>query len=533
VPDALESAGAASVSERGDPLVQADVSVRGSSFQQVLVTLDGVALADPQTAHHNMDLPFPVDALESVTVIPGPGSAFFGPAALAGTIDLAPRVPAEDGALVRVSAGDFGTVRVSARADAVRGRAATTLSSAGASSRGFMEGTDYEVFSLWGSTVVSAGGGRVRVSAGRSDKDFGAADFYGDYPSRERTASTLVDAAPEFRAGDWTLKLLVRYRGHDDSFTLIEDDPGFYHNEHATRAFIERITATGPATRWGATAAGVERSDALLESSNLGNRRSATTSAFAQHRLGEDEPWTVDAGLRVDDHNRWGPEASPSLGASFRPSGGVRLRGSVARGIRPPSFTELYYSDPKNIGDPGLKPETGWGTEAGADLAFGGGAAAGLTLFRREDRDVIDWVRATPSDPWKARNIGRVAAQGAELAASFAAGPLRLKADCRATDLRHDAGALESKYVLNAPRSDAGLAAELVSRRGFSASAQARHRDIPGLNSYWLLGGRIARKLGRATVFALGRNLLDERYVEIPGVPTAGRSVEAGVEVQW
>jgi iron complex outermembrane receptor protein len=532
VPAALEYLGMVHVSERGNPMVQADVSIRGSSFQQVLVTLEGAPLTDPQTAHHNMDLPFPRDALAGVTVIPGPGSAVFGPTALAGTIDMSLRAPQTDGGLVSVAAGGFDTFRLTAREDVVAGPSATTLAAASATSDGFMDGTDYEILNLWGSSVVSLGGMRLRVSAGRTEKDFGAADFYGDFPSREQTGSTLIDLAPELIVGGWTLRILARYREHDDDFVLLADDPDFYHNEHASETYTERVVASGPPTRAGATAIGVERSDASLDSSNIGQRDSATTSAFAQHRVGDDRRWMLDAGIRLDNHSRWGAEISPSLGTWFRPLPGIRLRGRVARGIRPPSFTELYYTDPKNTGNPDLEPESGWGGEVGADAAFGPVHAA-LTFFRSDADDAIDWVRNASSDPWEASNIGKLTVSGSELAIGCKRGRASFEANYRNINLDHEAGAVESKYVLNAPKHDVGLLTSIETDGGFSVSAQARYREVPDLDNYWLVGARIAQKLGRVTVFASGQNLLDEEYVEIPGVPTAERYVEGGVEVNW
>ena len=43
--------------QRGIYGTQTDLSIRGGSFEQVLVLVNGVRLADPQTGHHLMNLP--------------------------------------------------------------------------------------------------------------------------------------------------------------------------------------------------------------------------------------------------------------------------------------------------------------------------------------------------------------------------------------------------------------------------------------------------------------------------------------------
>ena len=57
IEDLLEYALNVDVRQRGGQGVQADISMRGGTFEQVLVMLNGIKLNDPQTGHHTMDLP--------------------------------------------------------------------------------------------------------------------------------------------------------------------------------------------------------------------------------------------------------------------------------------------------------------------------------------------------------------------------------------------------------------------------------------------------------------------------------------------
>ena len=55
IEDLLEYAMNVDVRQRGGQGVQADISMRGGTFEQVLVMLNGIKLNDPQTGHHTMD----------------------------------------------------------------------------------------------------------------------------------------------------------------------------------------------------------------------------------------------------------------------------------------------------------------------------------------------------------------------------------------------------------------------------------------------------------------------------------------------
>lgn len=59
--------------ERGANGTQADVAMRGGTFEQTLILVDGFRMNDLQTGHHDMDLPFPVDSFNDVEVLHGAG----------------------------------------------------------------------------------------------------------------------------------------------------------------------------------------------------------------------------------------------------------------------------------------------------------------------------------------------------------------------------------------------------------------------------------------------------------------------------
>ena len=68
--------------------VQADFIIRGSTFNQVLVVVDGVRMNDPLTGHFNSYIPVTPAEIERIEVLRGPASSIFGADAVGGVINI-------------------------------------------------------------------------------------------------------------------------------------------------------------------------------------------------------------------------------------------------------------------------------------------------------------------------------------------------------------------------------------------------------------------------------------------------------------
>src|SRR5688572_15282312 len=118
VADVLRLVASVDVRARGIRGVQTDFAVRGANFGQMLVLVDGVRLNDAQSGHHNGDIPVPLDAVERIEILYGPGSSLFGADAFGGTVNVITRKGVLPASAV-VEAGSFGLV-------AARGQIART-----------------------------------------------------------------------------------------------------------------------------------------------------------------------------------------------------------------------------------------------------------------------------------------------------------------------------------------------------------------------------------------------------------------------
>src|SRR5690606_16014980 len=70
---------------------QTDLALRGGTFGQVLVLVDGVRMSDPQTGHFNLDLAVPLGEIERIEVLRGGASTTYGSDAMTGVVNVVTR----------------------------------------------------------------------------------------------------------------------------------------------------------------------------------------------------------------------------------------------------------------------------------------------------------------------------------------------------------------------------------------------------------------------------------------------------------
>lgn len=531
---------------------QTDISIRGAGFEQVLVLVDGVPVSDRQTGHFDLSVTVPLDRVERVEVLRGPGSAVYGADAVGGVVNIVTRTSGLrwEG---RMEGGSFGTGTLSvgggtgsAGGFSVHGGAELSRSD------GHRPGTDYEAALVHLRVAAPLGGGRLISEVGYADRGFGAEDFYGPFPAFETTRALTASARWRPDADDGLrIEPGLSLRRHEDDFILRRDDPDFYRNVHTTWQLggdiVARYAGAGP---W-SVAAGVEGHHDILDSENLGDRSEARGAVFAEGVLNRGGA-TLSAGLRADAHETFGAFLSPSLSGSYDLAENFRLQASVGRAYRTPTWTERYYVDPANVGRADLDAERSWSGELGLRYAPTPGVTVTTAGFRRSSRDLIDWARASgtaDSDgiPWETRNVKRATIYGLEaevtlaerLPENVAAGPrARLSLGGSLLTLStEEAAGLESKYALRpltrqlhatfvrpvTLHSDLAIRGLVGKRAGEEHFHQVDARFSARLGS--------AGRLGSATLNLDVTNLFDARHPDVVGMPVAGRAFVAGISL--
>jgi iron complex outermembrane receptor protein len=244
-----------------------------------------------------------------------------------------------------------------------------------------------------------------------SDRPYGADQFYGPYPSWERIKTWFLSAHQNL--GDKT-EAGFAYRRHTDLFVLFRDDPQIYENRHLLDTWQGSLRRHDNLPLHAVLSYGAEGLSEAINSTNLGIHSRTRASGYAFYDLRAFHRFSLSAGMREEVYGSGQVATSPSLSGAAWFSQRFKLRASASRAFRLPSFTDLYYSDPSNQGNPNLKPESATSYEVGADAYFRPGLRAAVTVFQRRDTNVIDYVRANEDAVWQATNFDRLHFTGVE-----------------------------------------------------------------------------------------------------------------------
>jgi iron complex outermembrane receptor protein len=510
--------------------VQSDLSIRGGSFGQTPVLVDGLRLNDAQTGHHNLDVPVPLYALERVELLKGSGSAYYGSDAVGGVVNMITRAPEAAEFRLRASVGNFGGNEQSGVGSLVWRGISEQFSFSRDFSSGFAPDRDYRSLSFAAITHARSRWGATNLVLAHSDRPFGADQFYGNFNSWERTRTWFAAARQEL--GERT-EVSFAYRRHTDLFVLYRDRPQIYTNRHAVESEEASIRRHEPLARNVTLSYGGEATRDAIQSSNLGDHarnQGAVYAALDVRALGR---FSFSAGGREEFFSGAGRQFSPTASAGLWASSHVRLRAGASHAFRLPSYTELYYHDPANVGSPDLRPEKAWSYEAGLDWNAGARVRGDVTVFERRERDGIDYIRRSPDDIWRAANFERLNFTGVE--ASLTLRPARgQQLDLRYTALRgtQEVGAgVFSKYVFNYPRHNGLVAWQGALGGGLVARARIGALDRQARDPYAVWDAGVAYSRGRVRPFLQLMNLTATRYQEILGVPMPGRGIVGGVEL--
>ncbi len=558
--DILRQDSSVFLQERGAGGGQADIVLRGGSFEQTLVLVNGFRINDAQTSHHNLDLPLPMEAMGSIQVLEGAGSTLHGVDALSGVVDFLTVAPAHDSLFVRAGGGSFDSNEETLLAAATRGPWSGRITGERNFSTGFMTDRDYRNEDASAESWIGTRLGVTDLLFASSDRAFGANQFYGNFPSWERTKGWFASARQEF--GSRTVAAFG-YRRHTDDFVLFRSNPAIYENNHIDGSWQASLRHTMNLPAAMLLLAGLEADGDSIQSYNFsGGARSFALGVHARNRgagyvdLDWSPPqkrWSLSAGARAEIFSG-GAQAvfSPELAGSLRVADTLKLRASGGYGFRIPTYTDLYYSDPSTLGNPNLKPESAWSGDMGADWTPSGKLTLSATGFYSQQHDTIDYVRsatvpnpnlpasceiggAQPANRWCATNLNGLHFAGVESTLTWI--PAKSQTVRVAwTGLHGAQGALhglQSEYIFNYPVQNihaawsTSLSHDLVATNAVELVQRYRQTVYP----VW--SATLTHNTGRLRPYLRLSNLSNTGYQEITGVNMPGRSIVGGLALQF
>jgi iron complex outermembrane receptor protein len=518
--------------------------MRGGSFEQTLVLLNGFRVNDAQTSHHNLDLPVPLDAIDSIQSLEGAGSTLHGVDALSGVVDFLTAAPDHDSLFLRAGEGSFQSNEETLLGGATRGPWSGRVAAERNFSTGFMADRDYRNEDASAESWIGSRLGVTDLMFAGSDRAFGANQFYGDYPSWERTKGWFASVRQEL--GSQTVAAFG-YRRHTDEFVLFRDDPAIYENNHIDGSWQGSLRETLTVHKDSVLLMGLEADGDSIRSNNLGLHARNRGEGYVDLDLRPaKQRWSLSMGAREEIFSG-GAKAvfSPELAGSLRVAKHLKLRASGGYGFRIPTYTDLYYSDPSTLGNPNLKPESAWSSDAGADWAPSAKLTLSATGFYSQQHDTIDYVQSAtvpnpylpagcPANIWCATNLNGLGFSGVETRFTWI--PKKSQTVRIAwTGLHGGQNALhglESEYVFNYPVQNIHASWSCALGRDFVLTNAVEIAERYQQTVYPVWNATLTHDTGKLRPYLRLTNLSNTGYQEITGVNMPPRTIMGGVALQ-
>jgi len=225
--------------------IQTDFSLRGSTFQGVLLLLDGQRINDPQTAHYNCDIPLTREDIEKIEVVPGVSSSLFGPDAIGGAVNILFKKPQENKIVIELGAGSYQEKYSLFSISRKKENSGIRFSLERQESGGFSYDTDFKKFTGRLDSILDIPYGEFNLGLGYLEKEFGAYDFYTPglgFPSFEWTKTYLFNTGIILDKEGLIIKPNFLWRRHYDKFML--DKTGLrskYLNHHQSDVYTPNL----------------------------------------------------------------------------------------------------------------------------------------------------------------------------------------------------------------------------------------------------------------------------------------------------
>lgn len=580
VQDILNMLSQIDLRQRGNNDVQADISIRGGTFDQVLVMLNGVNITNPQTGHHNLNLPISFDQIRYVEVLSGVGSQIYGPNAYSGAINIVTQNPQENSIDLKVVAGDFGLYSLGASASVVGKKLRQMISINHDASAGYMENTDFKRTNLFYLGKYNLKKSFFEWQASTTQKAFGSQSFYtAKYPNQfEETQSAL--ASLKYQSyGAISTRTNVYWNLHSDRFELFrnnESAPAWYknHNYHLTNVMGGNSKAIyqnkfGVSTlaldiRYEHIASNVlgvatgDTVDALFNNDGFYTKEDARTNSMLtfEHKISMG-PVSLTGAISANHNTAFGFTGFyPGIGAQYRFRRNWKLKASLNKSMRLPTFTDLYYAGPVNIGNPNLKPEEAINIDFGV-LFYKGVVDFSLTSFNSLGYNSIDWVRNADTVKWQPMNVTEVETYGVDAQLKLNLGQLNHRTFfVKSLTLQYTfinkgatANGYQSRYVMDYLRHKMVLGIYHRVYKNISASWKLRYQQRNGdymlwdadrkqdvltpYGAYTLVDARVYWKAKGWMVFVDVKNIFDIDYVDYGNVMQPGRWFSVGLKKRF
>ncbi|MEY5034389.1 MAG: hypothetical protein RL447_767 [Bacteroidota bacterium] len=560
------------VQQRGPQGVQGDLLIRGGTFQQVLVLIDGVRLNDPLTGHFNAYIPIDPSEIDRIEILKGPAAAIWGSEAVGGVIHVFTKTFSEKRSPKKISlqssigTGAYQLWQAQVRAALQQKNDRFSLSANSRNSDGAPQRGTRGYFQL--NTIQAAWqhdfqkGWKLKARTAWDGRDFGAQNFYTGFVSD--TATEMVNSwwnhlqiNKATNKGIWQADL-----SYKQTLDIYRFRPAAVANRNEMGLAQFQLRYQGGADHALQYQGGIQAFQRSIQSNDRGNHRIEQFSLFGTAHYQFNTEWNANGGLRATHDELYGTILIPQLSLSYAPAY-HNFRFSAGRSFRDADFTERYNNYNKTsvssgrIGNPSLSPEDAWQAEFGYDINIQKKFYLHTSIFYRDHKGLIDWVNTPYANMPRqinliptgiyalAKNVDRVKTIGweADLQYRDSIGNGRLLAQLGILWLDNQApngGAgiylnSHARFLMNGLVEYrigkwSGSIGGLYKKRSAQTSSPLSTTLTP---SYFLMNIKLvyAGRENRFAPYLQADNLFNTRYSDLLGAPMPGRWLSGGFQV--
>lgn len=545
------------VRQRGPFGSQADISIDGGSFEQTAILLNGVKIMDPQSAHHNMNLPVPVEAIERIEIIRGPAARIFGINALTGAINIVTKKAESNQISAQIYGGSSFKENEQASTGKYYGKGAqlgtqfVTNKTRHGVYLGHEDSNGQRYNTASNSNKIFYDGSykpnennQLMTNFGFIDNQFGANGYYAAPTDKEayeqvKTAFSSIQSKHRL-SSELTISPRVSNRYNEDEYWYLGRATTKGRSKHYSNVFGAELNAVLE-KQYGTFGLGLESRFEKINSTAIGLHNRENYGGYLEFKTEVIDRLMVNAGAYINYNSKFGWQVYPGIDLGYDLTQHWKFVFSAGSAQRIPSFTDLYTNQTANVGNPNLTAENAYQIEGGVKY-LSDRIVAQASYFHRRITDFIDWQKTTENTPsgtvvpWTPSNIGKNILDGINASFRYQLSDPAATTQYYTT-LSYNyldpkvtiANGLSSKYAIESLRHQV-IVNFTVNHKKWTLTTANRFHERISYKSYFLADIRAAHQFADLSVFADIQNIFDKSYIEAGAVPMPGRWFSLGAK---
>lgn len=540
VSDLLQQVAGIDLRRRGTSGMQSDLYIRGGSFDQTLLLIDGIKVEDAQTGHHTMNMILPLEVIERIEIIKGPAARVFGQNAFTGAINIVTKSNAEKVNSVGYELGSYNQQNVSGTLGKNLKNKSVIAHASVNTSNGYRYNTDYNNQNYFLKGTINKSKTPINILGYFTERKFGSNGFYATPAAinqYEETQSSLVGISSVLKTNKWTFKPKLYWRRNQDMYVYIRDNPSVYRNLHQTNKIGAEVNASYK-SKIGITGLGVDVAKVYLSSNNLGQRDREMVTMFFEHRFNFlNDKFDITPGVAINYFSDFDFHLFPGMDLGFQINDKFKAYGNIGYTYRIPTYTDLFYSDRSTIGNENLDAEKAISEEIGLKFHTKN-LNVNLAVFNRYASDLIDYVKDNEDDRWQATNIRNLNTLGLDINANYGIKILGYNQKLKVgyTFLEDEVKDLDvsfSRYSINSLRHHFTTTYNSQFIKNLTQSITYKYAERTSGESYAVVDARVIVSLNELEVSAIANNIFNTEYTETNLVPMPKGNMLFGVKYRF